>query len=85
MIGRHKHKKFYEKHDVLNVCSYFIGRRRSPSFFKPVASAAAVHFLKSRTKTVPSDALAPTLSPREFQQTCHTRGTILINFIIKIS
>ena len=27
------------------------------------------HFLKSRTKTVPSLALAPTLSPRLFQQT----------------
>lgn len=26
-------------------------------------------FLKSKTKTVPSDAEAPTLSPREFQQT----------------
>ena len=29
------------------------------------------HFLKSRTKTVPSLALAPTLSPRLFQQTCN--------------
>jgi hypothetical protein len=28
------------------------------------------HFLRSNTKTVPSDALAPTLSPREFQHTC---------------
>ena len=54
--------KFYISQS--SVLSY-----RTASSFKTACAALILYFLRSRTKTVPSEADAPTLSPREFQQT----------------
>jgi hypothetical protein len=40
------------------------------------------HFLRSNTKTVPSDALAPTLSPREFQHTCKLEDILKFDYLL---